>query len=97
MRRVAIKVESVVEFKSRKNTLIVGVGFPTMFSGYPPDIYIYSAPNNSNETNTFISLGRAGHFGQYQNCFIIQVLHLNRLTHTIQCMEQGIGLKSERK
>ena len=30
-----------------------------------PEIYIQSAPNNSNETYTFMCLGRAGHFGQY--------------------------------
>ena len=30
-----------------------------------PDIYIaYSAPNNSNETYTFMRLGRGGRFGQ---------------------------------
>ena len=28
------------------------------------EIYIKSAPNNSNETYTFMCLGRAGHFGQ---------------------------------
>ena len=30
-----------------------------------PEIYISSAPNNSNETQTFICLGRAGPFGQH--------------------------------
>ena len=29
-----------------------------------PEIYIQSAPNNSNETYTFMDLGRAGRFGQ---------------------------------
>ena len=29
-----------------------------------PEIYIQSAPNNSNETYTFMGLGRAGRFGQ---------------------------------
>ena len=29
-----------------------------------PEIYIQSAPNNSNETHTFMCPGRAGHFGQ---------------------------------
>ena len=29
-----------------------------------PEIYIQSAPNNSNETCTFMCLGRAGRFGQ---------------------------------
>ena len=28
------------------------------------EIYIKSAPNNSNGTYTFMCLGRAGHFGQ---------------------------------
>ena len=28
------------------------------------EIYIQSAPNNSNETHTFMCLGRAGCFGQ---------------------------------
>ena len=31
---------------------------------YGPEIYIWSAPNNSNETYTFMCLGRAGRFGQ---------------------------------
>ena len=30
-----------------------------------PEIYIQSAPNNSNETHSFICLGRAGNFGQH--------------------------------
>ena len=30
-----------------------------------PEIYIQSAPNNSNETHTFMCLGRAGRFGQH--------------------------------
>ena len=29
------------------------------------EIYIQSAPNNSNETHTFMCLGRASHFGQH--------------------------------
>ena len=29
------------------------------------EIYIQSAPNNSNETHSFMCLGRAGHFGQH--------------------------------
>ena len=29
-----------------------------------PEIYIYGAPNNSNETYTFMCLGRGGRFGQ---------------------------------
>ena len=29
-----------------------------------PEIYIQSAPNNSNENYTFMGLGRAGRFGQ---------------------------------
>ena len=29
------------------------------------EIYIQSAPNNSNETHTFMCLGRAGCFGQH--------------------------------
>ena len=28
-------------------------------------LYIPSTPNNSNETHTFMCLGRAGHFGQH--------------------------------
>ena len=31
---------------------------------HTPEIYIQSAPNNSNETYTFMGLGRGGHFGQ---------------------------------
>ena len=46
------------------------------------EIYIQSPPNNSNETYTFMGLGRAGRFGQSKNCFKIQVLNLNRLTNT---------------
>ena len=30
-----------------------------------PEIYIKSAPNNLNETHTFMCLGRAGRFGQH--------------------------------
>ena len=30
-----------------------------------PEIYIQSAPNNSNETYTFMCLDRAGRFGPY--------------------------------
>ena len=30
-----------------------------------PEIYIQSAPNNSNETYTLMCLGRTGHFGQH--------------------------------
>ena len=30
-----------------------------------PEIYIQSAPNNSNETLTFMYLGRVGLFGQH--------------------------------
>ena len=30
-----------------------------------PEIYIQSAPNNSNETNTFMCLARASRFGQH--------------------------------
>ena len=30
-----------------------------------PEIYIQSAPNNSNETHTFMCLGRSGRFGQH--------------------------------
>ena len=29
-----------------------------------PEIYIQSAPNNSNESYTFMGLGRGGRFGQ---------------------------------
>ena len=29
------------------------------------EIYIQSAPNNSNESHTFMCLGRAGRFGQH--------------------------------
>ena len=29
------------------------------------EIYIQSAPNNSNEIHTFMCLGRAGRFGQH--------------------------------
>ena len=29
-----------------------------------PEIYIQSTPNNSNETYTFMGLGRGGRFGQ---------------------------------
>ena len=29
------------------------------------EIYILSAPNNSNETHTFMCLGRAGRLGQH--------------------------------
>ena len=32
-----------------------------------------SAPNNSNETHTFMCLGRASHFGQHLNCSKIQI------------------------
>ena len=35
-----------------------------VFGGFP-EIYIQSAPNNSNETHTFMCLGRAGRFGQH--------------------------------
>ena len=31
---------------------------------FRPEIYIQSAPNNSNETYTFMCLGEAGRFGQ---------------------------------
>ena len=30
-----------------------------------PKIYVLSAPNDSNETHTFMCLGRAGRFGQH--------------------------------
>ena len=30
-----------------------------------PEIYIESAPNNSNETHAFVCLGRAGRFRQH--------------------------------
>ena len=29
-----------------------------------PEIYIYSASNDSNKTHSFMCLGRTGHFGQ---------------------------------
>ena len=38
--------------------------------------------NNSNETHTFMCLGRAGCFGQHYKCSKIQIWNLNRLTHT---------------
>ena len=34
------------------------------FSTYLSEIYIQSAPNNSNATHTFMCLGRAGRYGQ---------------------------------
>ena len=34
------------------------------FLSHYPEIYIQSAPNNSNEAYTFMGLGRAGRFGQ---------------------------------
>ena len=37
------------------------------------EIYIQSAPNNSNESYSFMCLGRVGHFGQQKNCFKIQI------------------------
>ena len=40
-------------FKERKNYVICH-----------PKLYIPSTPNNSNETNTFMCLGRTGRFGQ---------------------------------
>ena len=39
---------------------MIYVGISMMYS----EIYIQSAPNNSNETYTFMCLGRAGRFGQ---------------------------------
>ena len=30
-----------------------------------PEMYIQSAPNNSNETHAFMGLGRVGRFGQH--------------------------------
>ena len=45
------------------------------------EIYIKSAPNNSNETYTFMCLGRAGRFGQGKNWFEIEMWNLNRLAH----------------
>ena len=35
------------------------------FSKNHAEIYRQSAPNNSNETDTFMGLGRAGRFGQH--------------------------------
>ena len=38
-----------------------------------PEIYIYSASNDSNKTHSFMCLGRTGHFGQQKNCSKIQI------------------------
>ena len=38
--------------------------YALIFDRYP-EIYIYSAPNKSNETHTFMCLGRAGRFRQH--------------------------------
>ena len=37
------------------------------------EIYIQSAPNNSNETHTLMCLGRTGRFGQHYYCLEIQI------------------------
>ena len=43
------------------------IGLTSIFGlipvGLGPEIYIYSAPNKSNETYTFMCLGRAGRLG----------------------------------
>ena len=48
-----------------KIALNVGNNFCTqhVLPRFEPEIYIYSAPNNSNETYTFMHLGRVGHCG----------------------------------
>ena len=46
-----------------KNTTTTGMKQPFFLNGLP-EIYIQSAPNNSNETYIFMCLGRAGCFGQ---------------------------------
>ena len=38
--------------------------FPNLGSTLDPKLYIPSTPNNSNETHTFMCLGRTGRFGQ---------------------------------
>ena len=50
--------DGIVSFNFHAN-LIFGL-IPV---GLGPEIYIYSAPNKSNETYTFMCLGRAGRFG----------------------------------
>ena len=45
------------------------------------EVYIESAPNNSNETYTCMYLGREGWFGQCSDCFKIKSCDINRLTH----------------
>ena len=41
--------------------------------GVKSEIYVQSAPNNSNDTHTFMCLDKVGRFGQHLNWFKIQI------------------------
>ena len=63
-----------LEFKNFRNAVPSknpGGGGGAVVICPPPDRDIH--PNNSNETHTFMCLGRTGHFGQHYNCSKVQI------------------------
>ena len=43
----------------------ISISIENNYFGGEPKLYIPSTPNNSNETHTFMCLGRTGRFGQH--------------------------------
>ena len=58
-------IEKEVISHRRQGNICRGVTFKAKPFKFLPEIYIQSAPNNLNETYTFMCLGRAGRFGQH--------------------------------
>ena len=59
-------------------------------------LYIPSTPNNSNETHTFMCLGRTGHLGSAKTALnFIYKIQIGYYSYTIQCMGQFVSFKSE--
>jgi hypothetical protein len=66
-----------------------------LFNPYPK-LYTPSTPNNSNETHTFMCLGRTGQVGSAKTALkFIYKIEIGYYSYTIQCMGQFISFKSE--
>ena len=55
------------------HTIVTSIIQGKIDQGLVAKLYIPSTPNNSNETHTFMCLGRTGRFGQHLNCSKIHI------------------------
>ena len=69
--------------------------FQEIFQPIVRDVHI-DCSKQFNRIYTFMCLGRASRFGQYLNCFKIQIRNLNRLLHIYNSM-YGAGYKLEKQ